>query len=434
MTTFRTRSALLVAAVCVAAAGCIGGSDGDADGESVITVFGPYRGSEADSFASSIEGFTERTGIEIRYTGSADFVTDLARRSLELNDPPDVAMVPQPGVLGALVDEERIAPLSGAALDQLDANYSPQARALGEVDGTTFAVPFRINIKSLVWYRPEVFDERGWERPHSLDELEATAARIQAEGSMAPWCLALESGTSTGWPATDWIEDLVLRRAGAEAYEAWAAGELPFASPAVTDAFEQMQALVLADGRVHVGAADSVEIPTTQVVDPLFGDDPGCAMAKQADFAIGWMPPGTSVGPDGDVDFFVLPAADPDAEPPLVVGGDLAVQFRSSPDVDAFIAYLAESQVGAPWASAGGFLSPKQTFDRTEYRDDTERRLAELLTSAEKLAFDASDRMPAEIGSRLLWDEITLWVAGARSYDDVAERLDEAFRAVDAAG
>jgi len=410
-------------------AGCIGGTDAGADTTREITVFGPYRGAEADHFAASAEAFTDRTGITIRYTGSADFVVDLNRRSIELNDPPDVAMVPQTGVLRALVDNQRIVALPDAALDQLDANYSPEARALGEVDGTAFAVPFRVNIKSLVFYRPEVFDENGWEIPRSLDELEATAASMQADGDMAPWCLALEAGTATGWPATDWAEDLVLRLAGADEYERWAVGELPFTSPEIADAFDRMRTLVLANGRLNGSAAGSVEIPTARVVEPLFGDEPGCAMAKQADFAIGWMPSDTSVGPDGDVDFFVLPADTVDTEPPLVVGSDLAVQFRRSPDVDAFVAYLAEAQVGAPWANQGGFLSPKLTFDTAAYRDDAERQLAGLLTSASTLAFDASDQMPAEIGSRLLWDEITLWVAAATPYDDFAARIDEAFEA-----
>ncbi len=420
---------------CLFASACIGGAGTRDDSPAEITVFGPYRSTEADRFVASVEAFTERTGITIRYTGSADFVADLERRAGERNDPPDVAIVPQPGVIRELAADARIAELSDSAHEQLAANYSPEARALGEVDGTAFAVPFRANIKSLVWYRPSVFSERGWETPSSLDELEALVARIQADGEMAPWCLALESGTTTGWPATDWAEDLVLRLAGQDDYDRWAKGQLPFSSATITEAFTRFRELVLAPGRLNDTAAASVEIPVRQVVDPLFGDLPACAMAKQADFSIGWMPTGTVVGPDGDVDFFVLPDTMASEDmPPLVVGSDLAVQFSRSPDIDAFMSYLAEDQVGEEWANQGGFLSPKTTFDPAAYPNDAQRRLAELLTSASTLAFDASDQMPASIGSGLLWEEISAWVAGAEPYDAFSARIDEAIATLDSDG
>ncbi len=437
MTTRNARRTILVPGLllivgCLGATGCIGGTGTRSVASPEITVFGPYRGAEADRFQASVETFTERTGITIRYTGSADFVSDLAQRAGELNNPPDVAMVPQPGVIRELAASGRIVELSDRAGDELAANYSPEARALGQIDGATFAVPFRSNIKSLVWYRPDVFAEQGWEIPRSLDALEDVAARIEADSAMAPWCLALQAGTATGWPATDWVEDLLLRLAGVDEYDAWARGELPFSSPTVADAFDRFQTLVLAPGRLNGSTAISIETPIRHVVQPLFGDEPGCAMAKQADFAIGWMPAGTTVGPGADVDFFVLPGAT-DAEPPLVVGSDLAVQFRRTPSIDAFVAFLAEEQTGAPWASQGGFLSPKITFDPAAYPDDTERRLAELLTSARELAFDASDQMPASIGSGLLWEEITAWVTGGTSYDVFSGRLDAAFDGLESA-
>ena len=423
-----------VAIACITVAGCIGGTDTRPDTGASITVFGPYRGAEADRFADSVEEFTERTGVKIRYTGSADFVTDLGLRTGELNDPPDVAMVPQPGLVRDLADTGRILELSDEARAALAANYSSEAMALGDIDGTQFGVPFRANVKSLVWYRPSVFAARGWALPRSLDELEDLSARIQMGGEMAPWCLAIAAGTATGWPATDWTEDLVLRLDGADVYNGWANGDLPFSSPEVSEAFDRFRSLVLAPGRLDGGTTTAVETGIRRVFDPLFGDEPGCAMAKQADFALAWMPADTTVGPDGDVDFFVLPDVNAsDGVPPLVVGGDVAVQFRRDPDVDAFVAFLAGEQAGEPWARQGGFLSPKSSFDPDVYPTSAQRRIAALLTTASTLAFDASDQMPASIGSALLWQDITLWVAGVADYEAMALDLDDAFAALDEA-
>lgn len=419
---------LTVAIACFTLSACIGGTSTRSEAGPSITVFGPYRDAEADHFAASIDEFTSRTGITIRYTGSSDFVTDLGRRTGELNDPPDVAMVPQPGLVRDLAETGRIVELSDAAREALTANYSPEVMALGDVDGTPYGVPFRANVKSLVWYRPSVFAARGWALPRSLDELEDLSARIQAGGEMAPWCLAIAAGTATGWPATDWAEDLVLRLAGVDAYNRWSYGDLPFSSPEVSEAFDRFQSLVLAPGRLSGGTSYAVETGIRRVFDPLLADAPGCAMAKQADFALGWLPAGTTVGPDGDVDFFVLPgAAASGAVPPLVVGGDLAVQLRRHPDVDAFIAFLAGEHAGEPWARAGGFLSPKSSFDSATYPTDAQRRIAQLLTTAPTLAFDASDQMPASIGAGLLWQDITIWVAGLVTYDTITQGLDAAF-------
>jgi alpha-glucoside transport system substrate-binding protein len=426
-----TRSSIAeLVVICAVTTACVGGTSIRSEDARSISVFGPYQGYEADQFARSVAAFTEDTGIVVQYTGSSDFTSDLLKRTGEAKRPPDVALVPQPGVVRELVDDDELVALQSETLAELDSNYRPDTRLLGEVSGVAYGVPFRTSIKSLVWYRPSVFDENAWAIPASLEDLEQLSAEIASTDGISPWCLALAAGTATGWPATDWVEDLMIRAHGPDTYRRWALGAEPFSSVLVAGAFAQFQLLVLQSGRLSGGTGSAVQTPFAEVMRPLMADPPGCAMAKQADFASDWFPEGTSIGPDGDVDWFVLPThttmVDP---PPLVVGGDLAVQFRRSPEIDAFMTFLAGPDTGAPWASAGGFLSPKSTFDPTNYRTDDERRLAQLLTDADDVVFDASDEMPAEIGSDLLWSGITLWVNGQITYDELAADLDEAIAA-----
>lgn len=421
--------AIIAALAAVTLAGCVGSGAAVSDDDDALTIFGPYRDGEADRFVESLAPFVERTGIDVRYTGTADFVRDLVARSGEDNEPPDVAIVPQPGLVRQLAESGDVVELAPGAQIALERNYPVGAADLGKVDGVAVGVPFRVNVKSLVWYRPDVFAEHGWQVPRSLDELAELADRIVDEPDIVPWCLALQAGSATGWPATDWVEDLVVRLQGADDYGRWARGDLGFASPEIRDAFETFDDVVLAPGRQLGGRAGAIDRPTNQVFDGLLGAEPGCAMAKQADFARAWLPDGTVVGPDGDVDWFVLPGRDVETAPPLVVGGDLVVQFRHDERVDALLEFLAGEEAGESWARSGGLISPRATFDPAHYPDDASREIAELVVSAETLVFDASDQMPPEVGTTAYWTGITQWIAGQLTLDQLVEALDRRFEA-----
>jgi alpha-glucoside transport system substrate-binding protein len=413
----------LVATLLVAAA-CGSDSPPAAD-DAPIEVFGPYQDLEADRFGDVLAEFQRSTGIAVRYVGSSDFVSDLQTRVGVGQDPPDVAVVPQPGVVDELVDDQLIVPVPDEVRDVVLASY---ASAASGGDEALYVVPFRLTIKSLVWYRPDVFEEYGWSIPESLDELTELVRLIQRESELAPWCFGISAGTATGWPATDWTEDLVARRVGADEYQRWAVGELPFESTAIADAFEEFEQLVLAPGRVNGGLATVIETSVPAAGLPLFDDPPGCVLYKQADFAASWMPDGTSIGPDGDVDFFALPPAVAGEQPPIVLGGDQIVQFTSRPEVDELMAYLAGSTAAEVWIRQGGFTSANTAVSEDAYPEGYAQALVAVVDSADALVFDASDQMPATIGSGLLWRQITDWVAGVVSYSDFASVIDAALR------
>jgi alpha-glucoside transport system substrate-binding protein len=417
---------LLVAATSCVPAGCGGSSPHDGAGEQAIEIFGPYRGTEADRFVETLQPFVEASGVDVRYIGSVDFVADLRQRVGEDNDPPDLAVVPQPGLIRQLAADGSIVELGPEVEAAVAANYPRSTAAFGRIDGDLRAVPFRLNLKSLVWFRPEVFAEHGWRPPQTLDELDTLAARIESESELAPWCFSMSAGSATGWAATDWVEDIVVRTAGPETYRRWAHGGVAFADPEIESAFARFQALVLAPGRVAGGLTAVVDTPVDEALRPLFADPPGCALYKQADFAASWMPAGTSIGVDGDVTWFLLPGTTAGRTAPLLVGGDQIVQFRHDPDVDALMAYLAGPDAGASWARRGGFLSPKSSLGRDVYPPGFNAQLAAALGDVPAVVFDASDQMPPDIGSGLLWSGITRWVSGVDDYARFARRLDRA--------
>jgi alpha-glucoside transport system substrate-binding protein len=411
---------LVVLPAMALAVGC---NDPEASSDPVVEVFGPYRGVEADRFVESLEPFTEATGIEVAYTGTGGFVPDLRYRVEEANDPPDVAIVPQPGLVRELAEDGLLEVLSEDTEAAVGENFSDDVAAFGQVDGTAYGVPFRVTVKSLVWYSPRAFDANGWVVPTTLAELDALVDDIQAAG-IAPWCLGIEAGRQSGWPATDWVEDLLVRGAGPEVYRRWAAGEVPFSDRRVEEAFTTFEELVLGPGRLQDGRPVAAATRFDGTGPELFEEPPRCGLFKQADFAIDWLGDDLGYGPGGDVAAFVLPADGRDPAP-IVVGGDMAVAFDDRAEAAALLTYLAGPEAGVAWAGAGGYLSPRSTFAVEDYPVGVQAELAALLADPDRaVVFDASDSLPPAVGSGVLWEEITAWVAGARDYDDLADAVD----------
>ena len=394
-----------------------------------IEIFGPYRGAEADNFAASLRGFEQETGIEVNYTGSADFVSDLQQRAESGLDAPDIAVVPQPGLIADLVERKVIVPLDDRTIDAIAENYSVSVDDITQ-GGAGFVAPYRIAPKSLVWYRPDVFEENGWAVPTTFDELVELVDRISTSDSgVATWCFATAAGTATGWAATDWVEDVVLHQAGTDAYDQWTAGTLAWDDPTIRQALTTVDDLVVAAGRSVGGLRRILQGDVTEASAPMFADPPGCAMYKQASFAQSWFPDDVVIAED--VDFFVMPGTDPAESSPMIIGADGLVQFNDDQRVDELMAYLVSPDGGREWAKRGGYLSARTSVDPDTYYTDTDRQFAEVLLDGRELRFDASDLMPPEIGSGLLWREITAWVAGTSSLDGFVTTIDDAIAASD---
>jgi alpha-glucoside transport system substrate-binding protein len=414
--------ALIVGAALVAGCG------GDADDEAarpVVRIFGVYRGEEAALFTAGLDEWADTAGIDVRYTGSANFVEDLQYQVAEILSPPDIALVPQPGLVREMFSDGHIVPIPDDTAEMLSGSYDDVALDLGRVDGTLVGFPYRTNVKSLVWYRPEVLTDLGFTPPASLAELESLVAQIQARG-LTPWCLGIESQLATGWPGTDWVEDLIVRQSGPEVYHDWVTGDVPFSDERIANAFSTFRALVLEPGRVAGGVSKVLSTSTQMSDDPLFTAAPGCVLFKQASFAYGWMPPGLELGPEGDIDFFLLPGTEAGTLAPVVVGTDLAVAFSDRPEVAAVLAQLATPEAGRAWAQGGSYVSLRNDVDPASYYRPEDQAVAEVLLGAETLVFDGSDAMPPHIGTTLFWTQITAWMSGQVSYEQLARTLDEA--------
>ena len=229
-----------VAIASLTLAGCAeGGTDTDDSGSvegQTVKISGGITGSEADNLQKSFDQFTEDTGIKVEYTGDKGFEGNIVTK-VQGGDAPDIAIVPQPGLLRTLVGTGEVIAAPDSVVANVDENWSPDWKAYGTVDDVFYAAPMLANIKGYVWYSPASFEEWGVEVPTTWDELLTLTQTIKDATGQPPWCAGFESEAASGWPGTDWIEDLVLRQSGPEVYDQWVANEVKFTDPEIEDAF-----------------------------------------------------------------------------------------------------------------------------------------------------------------------------------------------------
>jgi len=284
--------------------------------------------------------------------------------------------------------------------------------------------PHKIDVKSLVWYVPENFEDAGYEIPTTAEELKALTEQIVADGE-TPWCIGLGSGGATGWPATDWVEDMMLRTQPPEVYDQWTSNEVPFNDPRVVAAIDEFGAFARNDAYVAGGAGAVASTDFRDSPRGLFSSPPQCFMHKQASFIPSFFPEGTELGVDAD--FFYFPAsAEKDLGSPVLGAGTLAFITKDTPAAQAFIEFLQTPIAHELWMAQTGFLTPLKTVDVELYGDPTLKKMGEILLDATTFRFDGSDLMPAGVGAGTFWTGMVDF-AGGKPAQQVADEIQKSW-------
>jgi alpha-glucoside transport system substrate-binding protein len=292
--------------------------------------------------------------------------------------------------------------------------------------GQSAGVWHRYNAKSLVWYPKAKFEEAGYEVPKTWDELLALTQTIADDGDTA-WCIGIESGAATGWPATDWTEEMMLRTTTPENYDKWVAGELKFDSPEVKKAIDTWSEIWFNDAYVNGGRKSIVTTFFGDSPTPMFANPPGCWLHRQGNFITSFFPDGVEAGKD--YGFFYLPPIGDEYGKPWLVAGDIMAMFNDRPEVRALMEYFTTPQSAAGFLQQGGALAAHQTATPDMYGADLERGIAELVQEATTFRFDASDLMPGEVGAGSFWKGMTDYVSGTADLDTVLPEIDKSWPA-----
>ncbi|SDQ38806.1 carbohydrate ABC transporter substrate-binding protein, CUT1 family [Quadrisphaera sp. DSM 44207] len=403
---------------------------GELDGETVsvyTSIVDPEDAAHIESYAP----FEECTGVEVQYEGSQEFEAQLVVR-VQSGNAPDIAFIPQPGLLATLVGTGAVVPAPDATEANVDEHWDESWKTYGTVDGEFYAAPLGANAKSFVWYSPSAFEEAGYEVPQTWEEMIALSDEIAATGAK-PWCAGIASGDATGWPATDWLEDVVLRTAGPEVYDQWVNHEIPFNDPQVLEALNTAGEILKNPAYVNGGLGEVQSIATTE-----FGDaglpilEGSCWMHRQASFYQANWPEGTEVAEDGDVFAFPLPPIGSEGAAPVLGGGEFTAAFDDRPAVQAFQTYLSSDE----WAnikaqvSPAGWTSSNTGLDPENLTSPIDQLAAELFQDPEAVfRFDGSDLMPGAVGAGALWDELTNWIATDKASEAVLQDVENAWPA-----
>jgi alpha-glucoside transport system substrate-binding protein len=394
-----------------------------------VTMYASILSPESDSLQKSWAEFTSCTGITISYEGSNDFESQLPVR-VQGGNAPDIAIIPQPGLLAQMVKSGKVVKPPAQTVANED-KWSAIWKTYGSVNGTFYAAPMSSNMKSLVWYSPKAFKAAGYTVPTTWDEMMQLSNTIASAGKMKPWCGGIGSGTATGWPATDWLEEIVLGKYGGDVYDQWISHKIKFSDQQIQDAMQTLQNWMLNPAWVNGGFGDVKTIATTTFQDagkPILTGK--CAMLQQASFYAAQWAKGTKVTADGDVFAFFLPPVSSSVTNPVEGGGEFVTAFSNKPEVQAVQNYLST----AAWAtsriksSTSGWVSANQGVDKSVYTDPIDQLSAKYLTDpSATFRFDASDLMPAAIGSGQEWKSMTAWFAQGQSIKQVAQSIDAAW-------
>ncbi|MBD0841965.1 MULTISPECIES: ABC transporter substrate-binding protein [unclassified Streptomyces] len=362
------------------------------DGQS-LEVAAVWTGPEQENFTKVLDEFEKRTGAKISFVPTGNNTSTFLGTKIQGGQPPDVAFLPQVGVLHQFAEKGWLKPLGSEAQEQLDKNFSTGWKELGAYEGKQYGVYGKAANKSLIWYNAAAFDAAGiTEEPQTWEEFISTAQTLSDAGTPA-----VSIGGADGWTLTDWFENVYLSQAGPEKYDQLAAHEIPWTDPSVKDALTTLAELWGNDELIAGGRAGALRTEFPKSVTQTFSGDNPAAMVYEGDFVAANINADTDAEIGTDAKVFPFPAVGDD--PPVVSAGDVAVVLKDGEGAQALMTFLASTDAAEIWAAQGGIISPNKEMDQEAYKDDVTRDIAKALIEAgDDFRFDMSDQAPAAFG------------------------------------
>ena len=427
-----------IASVLVLLAVACGGDDDDETGQPGTTTGGAtqtttqelarvggtmevaavWSGQEQANFKQVLDAFTAKTGTQVTFTSTGDNIATVLRTRIEGNSPPDVAVLPQPGLLRDLARQNALKPIDDLVGTALSQDFAPHWKELGTVDGKLYGLFFKGANKSLVWYNTTAFRNAGVQPARTFDDLLTTARTIKDSG-VTPFSL----GGGAGWVLTDLFENIYLRQAGAQKYDQLSRHEIPWTDQSVKDALRTM-ARLLSDRSLFAGSVTQTQF--VQSVDNVLRNPPAAAITIEGDFV-----PGSATQkaePVRDYNSFAFPSIN-NSPASVVGGGDAVVMLKDTPQAKELVKFLASAEAAEIWAKLGGFSSPNRKVNASVYPDDVTRSNATALAQASIFKFDMSDLAPATFGGtpgRGEWALLQQFADSPSDVDGIASQLEQA--------
>jgi alpha-glucoside transport system substrate-binding protein len=411
-------AALLLAAV---AGPAVSAQDKPLDGERV-EVAAVWTGAEQKNFKKVLDAFEKKTGASVRFTSTGDDISAVLQPRIAGGNPPDVAVLPQPGLLRDFAQRGALQPIEDVAGAEVDTNYAPIWRELGSVNGQLYGVWFKSANKSLVWYNAKVFRDAGVQPATDFNQL-LTDMKTIADSGVKP----LSIGAANGWTITDIFENIYLAQAGAEKYDQLAKHQIPWTDDSVKQALSTMAQVVQPDYLVG-GTSRTLQTEFPQSVQNLYASPPKAGLEIEADFVAGQVSSVTKAKLGKNAKLFAFPGMS-GGPAPVVSGGDVAVLFKNSEGGKELIKFLATPEAAQVWAKAGGYVSANKNVPPNAYSNATFRQIANALVTSTNVQYDMSDLQPASFGAtdgQGEWKIFQDFLQNPSNVDGTAQQLESA--------
>jgi alpha-glucoside transport system substrate-binding protein len=433
VTKLSRRIAFGLGAILVLAACSLGGSTNTPAGASStdVTQWVAWGGAELKAYRDVLAPFESSTGIKVHITTNRDSNTQIANGIDAGTDLPDLApSTTDPVQLKAWVTKGALKPLetfldmSAYTAGTYPALTTPPAGQtddpyIGVIGGKHYMLMIKTQVKGLFWYNKKVFTGTA---PASFDDL--LAINPSQYGAQKLFCAGLESGAASGWPASDQIDNIIMRQNDATFYTNWIQGKVKFTDPQIKLGYQTFLKEVSA-ANVYGGANTVLTTNFGKAGDPMFKSPAGCLFLEQATFIPSFFQqdfPSLNLKAGTDFDFFGHPSMGQSQFDGNVNGFyDNVAMYNDTPAARKLMQYLATSAAQQIWANDGGTLGAIKTLT---YTDPVYKRAAEVANSAKNLLVTAGDFMPSDMQAAF-WKSLLDVTNNPSSLDSVLAHLDQ---------
>jgi alpha-glucoside transport system substrate-binding protein len=398
-----------------------------------VTVWTAWGGAELKAFQDVLKPFQSDTGIKVHITTNRDSTNQIANGIAAGTDLPDIAPGPtDPTQVKSWVSKGALKSVETALGDSAFSDYMKNTYPalvtapggaqddpyIGIIGGKHYELMIKTQVKGLIWYNKKVFTGQA---PATFDDL--LAINPSQYGAKSLFCAGFESGAASGWPASDQIDNIIMRQSGDQVYTNWIQGKVKFTSPEIKLGYQTFLKEV-SDQAVFGGRNTALSTNFGKAGDPLFKNPAGCLFLEQATFITSFFQqnfPSLNLKAGTDFDFFAHPPVNPTYNGNVNGFYDNFSMYNDTPAARKLMAYMATKDAQQIWANDGGTLGALQDLT---YTDPVFKRAADVAKSAKNLLVTAGDFMPADM-QKAFWQSLLNVTRSPGNLDSELKRLDQ---------
>jgi alpha-glucoside transport system substrate-binding protein len=396
-------------------------------GSKKVTFLGGWGAGEKTDFEAILKYCDSHYGINVIYEqapgGNVD--TTLTTR-VQGGNAPDLAALSAPSEIGPYVAGNSLAPITWLNKSKFNKQYSNFWKSLGTFNGKLYAIYMKADVKSLIWYSPNKFKAGNYAIPKTWNQLISLSKKMVSQGKQ-PWAFGVGGSPSSPWTLTDFIENIFLNAYGPTLYIKWYQGKLSWTSPQVKHVFA-LASQIIANNKMIAGGRQRALSQSWDQGAKQMVTDPKAQFFQEATFVgAGLRTDLPNDKPGRDYNAFTFPSIAHFSTAPAEVGPNGVVAFHDTPAVRKAITCLTDPKALAQWAKRGGYISPNNALPISDYPDPIAKLAAKQLAAAGKanlVVGDASDLMPASLGSDYEFTELQKWFKNPGNTNTILNQIE----------